>query len=121
MVSCSRALFRGLLDAASTEELANNGTELGGRLPRECVNLWFKEVSVESLQRYLSLISQYVDLYRGEVETSGDTLTFSAHHEFGEKWSRFPEANFGQMATSFGLVPKVEHTSSQVILRLRVP
>lgn len=120
MVSCSRAVFGGILASCDEEDLVRRAAELGGRLPREYVNLWFKEMSPESLQRYLALIAQYVDLYRGDLETRGSVLTFTAHHEFGEKWSRFLEAYFGEMARSFGLVPKIEHTTSQIILRVKL-
>lgn len=120
MVSCSRAVLSGILDSCDEEDLVRHATELGGRLPREYVNLWFKEVSADSLRRYLALIAEYVDLYRGDLETNGSLLTFTAHHEFGEKWSRFLEAYFREMARSFGLVPKVEHTSSQIVLRVRL-
>lgn len=120
MVSCSRAVLTEILASCDEKELAQRAAELGGRLPREYVNLWFKEVTSENLRRYLALISQYVDLYRGDLETNGSVLTFTAHHDFGEKWSRFLDAYFGAMARSFGLVPKTEHTSSQFVLRVRV-
>ena len=119
MVSCSKAVLSGILASCDENDLVRHAVELGGRLPREYVNLWFKEVSPESLQRYLALIAQYVDLYRGDLETKGSVLTFTAHHEFGEKWSRFLEAYLGEMTRSFGLVPKLEHTTSQVVLRVR--
>lgn len=120
-VSCSQDLFRSLLASSVEEELVKNAKHLGDRQPKEFLYLWFKKLDSDGLQRFLSLISKYATSYQYDMEIEGRTLIFNAHHDYGEKWSKFLESFFGQAARGFGYVPQLEHTTEHVMLRVQIP
>jgi hypothetical protein len=86
-VQLSRGSFRAFLESLDENEIARVGRETGRTVSREIMEFWFKEVSINSLLRYLRLVSEYQKLFTLESTQHDGKLILVLHHAEGEKTS----------------------------------
>ncbi len=119
-VHISRDLFGQFLDAIDDDDLALMAREFGRSMSTDLIVFWFKEVSLESVLRYLSLLSEYQKLFTLDLTELHGSYVIIAHHAFGEKGSVW-FLNFLREAveTNLGVTTSAKHTKTSV--RIEIP
>jgi hypothetical protein len=101
-------------DQSALERVARS---LGAKVPKEMMLFWFKEVSLESFLRYLSLQSKFQGYAEYETSHHGEKIVIVAKHQLGPNWSTWLGAYLGEaIKSNLGVVPEVELSDNTVKL-----
>jgi hypothetical protein len=99
-------------DQDSLRQIARS---LGGRMPREMILFWFKEVNLESFLKYLSLQSKFQYYAQFEVIHRNEKITIVAKHQLGPNWSIWLGAYLeGAIKSNLGVVPHIQCTDNTI-------
>jgi hypothetical protein len=99
-------------DQASLKQLAR---EMGAKVPREMILFWFKEVSIESFLKYISLQSKFQRYADYEIVHRNQKIVVIAKHQLGPNWSVWLGAYLEEaIRSNLGVVPHVETTDNTV-------
>jgi hypothetical protein len=99
-------------DRDSLKRLAR---ELGSKMPKELILFWFKEVSLESFLKYLTLQSKFQRYAEYEIAHHNEKIVVIAKHNLGPNWSVWLGAYLEEaIKTNLGVVPRVESTDNTV-------
>ena len=117
-ISIASETFQAILEEVDDEKIEKIAKELGQQMPQAVTLFWFKELSLETFLKTITLYSKYSGLHKIEIERDEDcVITF--HHELGEKWSVFLRYFISQFVESaVGVIPKVKTTDSLIIVRV---
>jgi hypothetical protein len=101
-------------DQTALERVARN---FGAKVPKEMMLFWFKEVSLESFLRYLSLQSKFQGYAEYETSHHGEKIVIVAKHQLGPNWSVWLGAYLGEaIKSNLGVVAEVEFSDNTVKL-----
>lgn len=124
-----------ILSYITEDEIKTIAQEMGSRIPKEFMLLWFKKVNLEAYLEYLSLICRYNGFAEYEMEferaagydddDDEDDKTgryaITLVHDMGEKWSRFlMELIETGMRKTLELRPNFDTTKNSVIVKFNV-
>jgi hypothetical protein len=84
-ISCET--LQQLLNGLEDRELARIAREAGKNVSKDLIMFWFKEVNIDSVLRYLKLVSQYQKVFTLEFTQLDGKLVVVLHHRFAEKGS----------------------------------
>ncbi len=111
-------LVRTLLYTDLANDIEEVGRELGPRLLKETLEFWYKTASIETFIEYTGLLSRYGGVARISVDLKDGEYALTYRHPFGERWSRFAAAYYGEaLRVLFGAQSKVNLSWNQVILK----
>ena len=106
--------FAAIKDPEALRQLARDA---GGKLPREIMLFWFKEVSLDSFLSYLSLQSRFQGYASYEVVHRGPKIVIIAKHQLGPNWSIWLESYLSEaIRSNLDVVPRVESSFNSVKL-----
>ncbi|UCC58660.1 MAG: hypothetical protein JSW14_01710 [Candidatus Bathyarchaeum sp.] len=121
-ITISKDLFTSVLGAADNARLTQAALELGGRLPKEVILFFFKDLNVDTFLAYMTLTCKYGHIAENEVETQGRNYTVTIHHDLGKKWSNYLQHFVGQtMKNQLGINPKFEVIQNSLVTRFVAP
>jgi hypothetical protein len=121
-IAVTQELFKEILCQSDEKYLDNFARELGGRLPKEAMLFWFKEVSLENLIRYMSDRCKYAGYGEFESQERMGRYTLEIRHTLGKRWSDFLQSYFdAAFKEMFHITAKFEITETAVIMRLSNP
>lgn len=117
-ISIANETFQDILEQVDDEKIENIAKELGQQMPQAVTLFWFKELSLETFLKTITLYSKYSGLHRIEIERDEDcVITF--HHNLGEKWSVFLRHFISQFVESaVGVVPETKVLKSLMVARI---
>lgn len=119
-ICLTRDTFKAILESTDEEKLNRMAEQVGGRVPKEFMLFWFKQVDLEAFLSYVSLFCRYGQVAEYEMETVGTNYTITGHHDLGEKWSNFLRHFVEQgMKTTLGITPRIETSRNSVIARFQ--
>jgi hypothetical protein len=123
-ITLKRESLKAMLDCMTGDEIRDIAQEMGSRIPKEFMLLWFKRVNLESYLEYLSLICRYNGFAEYEVEGAnkpeGKSTEYSITmvHDMGEKWSTFLlEVIDTGMRNILGIRPSFDISKNSVVAR----
>ena len=130
-ITLKRESLKTILHYITEDEIRTIAQEMGSRIPKEFMLLWFKDVNLEAYLEYLSLICRYNGFAEYEMELEraagyGDDdeddktgrYSITLVHDMGEKWSRFlMELIDTGMRKTLGLRPNFDTTKNSVIVK----
>lgn len=132
-ITLRRESLKTIFNYVTEDEIKTIAQEMGSRIPKEFMLLWFKEVNLEAYLEYLSLICRYNGFAEYEMElekAAGDDddedekiggYSITLVHDMGEKWSRFlMELIETGMRKTLGLRPNFDTTKNSVIVKFHV-
>lgn len=120
-VHISGELFRRFLDALDEDNLASMAREFGRDMSTDLIIFWFKEVSLESVKRYFSLLAHYEKLFTLDFTELRGNYVIIAHHDFGEKGSIwFLNMLRGAIESNLDVTTSVKHTKTSVMIEIPV-
>lgn len=109
-----RATFSSIEDPVALRRAAR---EAGGRVPREIMLFWFKEINLESFLNYLTLQSKFQGYAEYEVVHRGARIVIIAKHQLGPNWSIWLEEYLAEaIKSNLGVVPRAESSENSVKL-----
>jgi len=89
--------------------------EQGSKGPKELILFWFKEVSLESFLKYLTLQSKFQYYAQYEVVHRNEKIIIIAKHQLGPNWSVWLSAYLEEaIKSTLGVVPHTESTDNTV-------
>jgi hypothetical protein len=125
-ITLRRESLKTILNYITEDEIKNIAQEMGSRIPKEFMLLWFKNVNLEAYLEYLSLICRYNGFaeYEVELEEEGEEggkigrYSITLVHDMGEKWSKFlMELIDIGMRNTLGMRPNFDTSKNSVIVR----
>ena len=123
-ITLRRESLKAILDYITEDDIKTIAQEMGSRIPKEFMLLWFKKVNLKAYLEYLSLICRYNGFaeYEVEVEEEGDEkidrYSITLVHDMGEKWSRFlMELIDTGMRNIIGIRPSFDASKNTVIVK----
>jgi hypothetical protein len=107
-----RDQFSLIKDQAAMELMARH---FGAMVPKEMMLFWFKEVSLESFLRYLSLQSKFQGYAEYETSHHGEKIVIVAKHQLGPNWSIWLGAYLEEaIRSNLEVAPRVEFSDNTV-------
>ncbi len=121
-VTLSTETLREFLKLSDEEGIAKSARELGRRLPKEIMLFWFGGISPDVFISYVSMLSRYQKYFEYQITQTGRTITLTAHHNTGTKWSIWL-MNFLDQAirSTLGVVPSSSYDSNTVKITYQAP
>lgn len=117
-ITLRRESFKAILEELTEDKILKIAKEMGSVIPREFLLFWFKNVTLDSYLKYLSLICRYSGF--GEYEVASDERSYSLTviHDMGYKWSIFLENLIVHgMKSTIGISPKTDVTKNSLVVR----
>jgi hypothetical protein len=123
-ITLRRESLRTVLSYITEDEIKTIAQEMGARIPKEFMLLWFKKINLKAYLEYLSLICRYngfaeyeVVLEDNEEDEKTGRYSITLVHDMGEKWSRFlVELIDSGMRNTLGLIPDFDTSKNSVIV-----
>jgi hypothetical protein len=119
VITIPQESFKRILESTNDETIVSSASELGEWLPRQIMLFWFKDVSPDSFEKYLTMLSNYEKNMEFEMKTESDKETvITAHHAMGGKWSLWIQNYLSRaMDSNFGVQPTVESSHNSVTFK----
>ncbi|MEE9282593.1 MAG: hypothetical protein V3U49_00765 [Nitrososphaerales archaeon] len=120
--SLPREAFREILEIVDDRELVKLGEDLGRRLPKDLLSLWFPKVRLDTFREYVERCSRYDGIGKSELRVDDGELTIAYFHDLGQKWSEYQKAyRTEEVKTIFGVSPQIEAAKNSIITRFSYP
>jgi hypothetical protein len=119
-VHISGELFGQLLTAIDDRDIARIAGDSGRSISTDLITFWFKEINLDSVLRYMSMLAHYQRLFTLESVELHGRLVIIAHHAFGEKGSIwFMNFLCAAIKANLNVAPTARKTKTSV--RIEIP
>lgn len=121
-VSLTHDSFKYILEAADEEKLIKGAKEYGSKVPKEFMLFRFKNTSLDSFLKTLSLHCKYAGIAQYDLQSQGRDYILTIHHKFGQKWSSFFKTTLEQaIKHAVGFPAEFDVTTNSIAIKITAP